>query len=168
MGRNSGKEKDFPLPCAPESDKGSHPTHRQDPHPSLDSYLLICILFIFQEEKGGKKRGGETSMCLFLWCAPPPQWGHGLQPRWVPWLGIELATLWFVGQHWIHWATPARAYLLIFKMKRLNQQVLKIPYSSDILEIRVNSLLMCLLLAGKKRKKIRISGKMEVSMFTWL
>ena len=26
----------------------------------------------------------------------------------VPWLGIDLATLWFAGQHSIHWTSPAR------------------------------------------------------------
>ena len=36
-------------------------------------------------------------------------WGPGLQCRHVPWLGIEPMTLWFEGQHSIHWATPARA-----------------------------------------------------------
>ena len=46
-------------------------------------------------------------MCGCLLCAP--YWGPGPQPRHVPWLGIEPATLWFAGQHWIHWATPARA-----------------------------------------------------------
>ena len=38
-----------------------------------------------------------------------PYWGPGLQPRHVPWLEIEPATLWFTGQHSIHWATPAKA-----------------------------------------------------------
>ena len=32
-----------------------------------------------------------------------PYWGPGLQPRHVPWLEIEPATLWFTGQHSIHW-----------------------------------------------------------------
>ena len=36
-------------------------------------------------------------------------WGPGLQPRDVPWLGIEPATLWFTSLCSIHWATPARA-----------------------------------------------------------
>ena len=37
-----------------------------------------------------------------------PYWGPSPQPRPVPWLGIELLTLWFTGWHSIHWATPAR------------------------------------------------------------
>ena len=42
-----------------------------------------------------------------------PHWGSGLQFRHVPWLGIELVTLWFAGQNSIHWATPARAKVCI-------------------------------------------------------
>ena len=37
-----------------------------------------------------------------------PQWGPGLQPRHVPWLGFESVTLWFTDQCSIHWATSAR------------------------------------------------------------
>ena len=33
-----------------------------------------------------------------------PYLGPGLQPRHVPWLGIEPATLWFAGQCSTHWA----------------------------------------------------------------
>ena len=32
-------------------------------------------------------------MCGYLSCVP--HWGPGPQPGHVPWLGIELATLWF-------------------------------------------------------------------------
>ena len=35
--------------------------------------------------------------------------GPGPQPRHVPWLGTEPATLWFAGQHSIYWVTPTRA-----------------------------------------------------------
>ena len=41
-----------------------------------------------------------------------PNWGPGPQPRHVPWLGIELATLCFSGPCSIHWVTPARANFL--------------------------------------------------------
>ena len=44
-----------------------------------------------------------------------PNWGPGPQPRHVPWLGIELVTLWFTGRHSIHWVTPARVQILIYK-----------------------------------------------------
>ena len=36
-----------------------------------------------------------------------PCWGPDLQPRHVPWLGMEPTTLWFTGLRSIHWATPA-------------------------------------------------------------
>ena len=65
-------------------------------------------LFIFREGKGGR----ETSMCGCLSSAP--YWGPGRQPRHVPWLGIELATLWLAGCHSIHWATPDRAEYTLF------------------------------------------------------
>ena len=45
----------------------------------------------------------------------PLSWGPGLQPRHVPWLGIEPVTFWFAGQHSIHWATPTRASFMFFK-----------------------------------------------------
>ena len=69
--------------------------------------FFLKILFIFREEKGGRKRGRETLMCGCHLSAP--YWWPGLQPRHVPWLGIEPVTLWFAGRHSIHWATPARA-----------------------------------------------------------
>ena len=43
--------------------------------------------------KGGRKRGRETSMCGCL--SRGLHWGRGLQPRHVPWPGIQPATLWF-------------------------------------------------------------------------
>ena len=47
-----------------------------------------------------------------------PYWGPGPQPRHVPWLGIEPATLWFSGRPSIHWATPARAIPHCFRQKQ--------------------------------------------------
>ena len=46
------------------------------------------------------------------------QWGPGLQPRHVPWLGIEPATLWFAGQSLIRWATPTWAVVLLFMSRK--------------------------------------------------
>ena len=46
-------------------------------------------------------------MCLCLSCAP--YWRPDSWLRHVPWLEIQLATLWFAGRRSIHWATPARA-----------------------------------------------------------
>ena len=51
-------------------------------------------MFSFREEKGARKRGREISMCGCLSCGP--HCGLGPQPRHVSWLGIELATLWFI------------------------------------------------------------------------
>ena len=64
-------------------------------------------LFIFREEKEGRKGGRETSMCGCLLSAL--YWGPGLQPWHVPWLGIKLATFCFICQSSTHWATPATA-----------------------------------------------------------
>ena len=77
-------------------------------------FFFFKILFIYplREGKGGRKKGRatsygrDTSICCL---SHAPTWGPGPQPRNVPWLGIELVTLWFLGQHSIHWATPARA-----------------------------------------------------------
>ena len=70
-------------------------------------FFLRFYLFIFREGKGRRKRGRETSTCGYLLSASNQ--GPGLQPRLVPWLGIEPVTLWFTGLHSIHWAIPARA-----------------------------------------------------------
>ena len=48
-------------------------------------------------------------MCGCLLCTP--NWRRGLQPRNVPWLGMEPVTLWFAGWHSIHWVTAARSAL---------------------------------------------------------
>ena len=73
------------------------------------SVLKIVFIYFQRQGNGGRKRGRETSMCGCLSCAL--HCGPGLQPRHVPWLGMELVTLLFV-PIWrsIHWATPARAW----------------------------------------------------------
>ena len=74
--------------------------------------FFFNFIYLFLERgEGGRKRGRETSMCGCL--LSTPNWGPGLQPRHVPWLGIEPVTLWFTGWHSVYWATPARATLLI-------------------------------------------------------
>ena len=79
----------------------------------LQNNLHKFYLFIFRERERDRERQGEreTSMCSCPSCAP--YWRPGLQPRHVPWLGIELATLYFTVQCSIHWATPARAIDLL-------------------------------------------------------
>ena len=80
-------------------------------------------LFIFREGEG-KERGRETSMygCL----SHAPSWAPGLQPRHVPWLGMETVTLWYTDWCSIHWATPARAVNVILFGKRSSQMQLRI------------------------------------------
>ena len=41
-------------------------------------------------------------------------WGPGLQPKHVPWLGIELVTPWVASWCSIHWVTPARVRSIFF------------------------------------------------------
>ena len=63
-------------------------------------------VFILEREEGR-----ETWMCKrnFGCLLHTPNQGPGLQPRHVPWLGIEPVTFQFSGQRSIHWATPVRA-----------------------------------------------------------
>ena len=85
---------------------------------SFVCFLKDLILFIyFREEKGGRKRGRETSMCGCL--SDGPYRGSGPQPRHMSWLGIELATLWFVDLCSVHWTTPARTCCLYFGLNKL-------------------------------------------------
>ena len=71
-------------------------------------FLLDFIyLFIFRERGREGEREGEKHLCVVA-SYTPHTWGPGPQPRHVPWLGIKPTTLWFTGQHSIHWATPAR------------------------------------------------------------
>ena len=62
-------------------------------------YLLL--------EKGREgERERNTSAWLLLVRTLLGTW---LQPRHVPWVGIEPASLWFAGWHSIHWAIPGTA-----------------------------------------------------------
>ena len=69
-------------------------------------FLRFC-LFLERWTEGGRDGGRETSMCGCH--SHSPHWGPGPQPRHVPWLGIEPATLYFT-HYSIHWATAARAW----------------------------------------------------------
>ena len=56
---------------------------------------FLKILFIYFLERGREReREGEKHQ----W-GVASGWGPGLQPRHVPWLGIEPATPWFTGRH---------------------------------------------------------------------
>ena len=81
------------------------------PHLSLAVFFKKYFVYLFLES--GEGREEERKRNISVWLPPTPHnWAPGLQPRHVPWLGIEPATLWFTGQHSVHWATPARAAVL--------------------------------------------------------
>ena len=57
----------------------------------LSFFFFLDFIYLFSERgKGRRKRGRETSLygCL----SHASHWTSGLQPRHVPWLGIEPAT----------------------------------------------------------------------------
>ena len=93
----------------------------------LNSYLELnilvflkkdCIyLFIFRERGRQGRRKGDVRQCVFAFMHP--HWGPGPPPRPVPWLGIKLVTLWFIGWLSIHWATPARTKQSSFLISNL-------------------------------------------------
>ena len=76
---------------------------------SFVSFFKIYLL-IFRERRREGEREREKHQCL----SRIPCGGFGLQPRHVPWLGIELGTLWFSGWCSVHRATPAGAHLFPF------------------------------------------------------
>ena len=112
-------------------------------------------LFIFRERgKEGEKHHCERKTLINSYV---PYWGLGTQPRHVPWLGVKPATLWFAGQHSIHWATPARAHqgflnFKIFLRKSLKNNWKRKTYSDlwTVLKIYYIS-----------ARKESISGKLE-------
>ena len=83
-------------------------------------------MFIYVLEKwGGREREGEKHQCARYTNQLPlthPNWGPGLQPRHMPWLGIYPANLWFTGWHSIHWATSARTKVgMLISLKVLDE-----------------------------------------------
>ena len=98
-----------------------HGPHRQKTKLSLlnhpDSFLQLIYqislffkifkFYLFLERRREGEKGRETLMCSCL--SSVPNWGPGQQPRHVPQLGTESATLWLTVPHSIHSATPARA-----------------------------------------------------------
>ena len=75
-------------------------------------FLRFYFLFIFRQRGREKERKRKTSVCACLSSAP--NWGPGLQPSHMSWLGIESVTLWFTSS--VQWATPARARILLFQI----------------------------------------------------
>ena len=79
--------------------------------PGIFLFYFLQILFIIFRRRNGREKERErninirnTGMCL----ANCPVLGLNLRLRHVPWLGIELLTLCFVGQYPTNWATPVR------------------------------------------------------------
>ena len=72
------------------------------------------FIYLFLERGKGKEKERERNVneWLPLICSLLGTWPA---TQHVPWLGIELATFWFIGSHSIHWAAPARAILLLFR-----------------------------------------------------
>ena len=64
--------------------------HQLKPNPTAESFKVDTVSDIFFLPISISV--GLFSMCGCLSCTP--QWGLGLQPRHVPWLGIKPATLW--------------------------------------------------------------------------
>ena len=81
-------------------------------HPVCGHFYTDLVSFRERGRKG--EREGEQHQCdtLISCLLHIPNWGPGPQPRHVPWLGIKPVTLWFTGQHSIHWATPAKAVVI--------------------------------------------------------
>ena len=104
-----------------------HRKHKEEPNGNLELKTILrnltwvqyfteslfkkYFIYLFLEREEGRKTGREISLCGCL--SHAPYWRPGQQPRHVPWLGIKPATLWFTGQHSIHWATPARALFFV-------------------------------------------------------
>ena len=74
-------------------------------------FFFLQTLFIFRGERREKEK--ERNINVWLPLVHTPNWGPGLQPRHVPWLGIEPVTLWFTGWCSVFWATPTRAFSCI-------------------------------------------------------
>ena len=73
-------------------------------------FLIKNYLFTFREKGRKGDREGNINVWLPL---KRPHWGPGPPPTYVSWLEIQPMTLWFISHHSIHWATPARANLLL-------------------------------------------------------
>ena len=73
-------------------------------------FFLSFLSFLSWQRGREGEREGEKHQSVVASHVPPTgdlDWIPGN----VPWLGIELVTLWFAGWHSIHWATPVRAVL---------------------------------------------------------
>ena len=75
-------------------------------------FIFLKILFIFSKRGRKGEREGEKHWCeretLISCLLHTPNWGPGLQPRHVPWLGIETTTFWCIGWCSNQLSHPAR------------------------------------------------------------
>ena len=76
-------------------------------------FFFLDFIYLFSERGEGRDNEGKKNTNVWLPLTCPLNWGPGPQPRHVPWVGIELATLWFAGRRSVHWGTPAKATLTI-------------------------------------------------------
>ena len=63
-------------------------------HLTLPNIFFLDFIYSFLERGEEKEKERERNSNVWLPLVSPV-WASGLQPRHVPWLGIELETLWF-------------------------------------------------------------------------
>ena len=88
----------------------------------LNCHFSFYKFYLFLERREGREKERERNINVWdMSClSHAPKCGPVLQSRHVPWLGIELATLWFTASCSIPWATPTRAklsFLIIYIFK---------------------------------------------------
>ena len=82
---------------------------------SQGNFLKDFIYLLLERGKGREK---ERERNIHVWDVAShiaTNWGPGLQPRHVSWLGIRPVTFRFAGQCSVHWATPARAIYIFLE-----------------------------------------------------
>ena len=87
-------------------------------YPQRICAFLKNISFTFRQRGREGERKGQKYHCRVVASQAPPYWGPGQQYRHVPWLGIELATLWFTVWPSINWGTPPGQNLCIVRRLR--------------------------------------------------
>ena len=81
----------------------------------LNPHLRIYLLILEREEVRGRETlMWERNIDRLVASHACPDWGLNLQPRYVPWLGIEPATFWCMGWCSNQLSHPARVILFIF------------------------------------------------------
>ena len=107
-----------------------------------DMYFKYFIYF-FRDRERERERERNISVCKIQDCPlHTSNWGPSLQPRYVPWLGIDRQPFGLqAGIQTIHWATPARAriLLLILLMLLYSGYILVIFSSSEGKRTRITS-----------------------------